>query len=251
VPAGLPAAVRQRARRLSGQPERGAQGFVFPYEAASYTTTEMGEWLPTVRSPDAEINLYRDRMVARQRDLYRNDGWAKGVIGSILDSTIGASYRRIFKPDWRRLSLFAPGFDAVWAREFGQVAAALWREYAEDLGRYCDVGRQLTMAQQFRLCLGHKLVDGESLLLPYWKPDRVGFGRARYATSFMGVDPDRLSNPYQGPDTQVHAGRRGNRRLERPVAYHIRKAQPNDWYNAIESMQWERVEREDPTASRG
>jgi hypothetical protein len=54
------------------------------------TSPEMGEWLPTVRSPDQEINLYRDRMVARQRDLYRNDGWAKGAIGSILDSTIGA-----------------------------------------------------------------------------------------------------------------------------------------------------------------
>jgi hypothetical protein len=91
VPAGLPAAVRQRAGGMGASLNGGAQGFVFPYEAASYTTTEMGEWLPSIRSPDAEINLYRDRMVARQRDLYRNDGWAKGVIGSILDSTIGAT----------------------------------------------------------------------------------------------------------------------------------------------------------------
>jgi len=30
-----------------------------------------------------------------------------------------------------------------------------------------------------------------------------------------------------------------------PLAYHIRKAHQNDWYNAIESMEWERVERED------
>ena len=30
-----------------------------------------------------------------------------------------------------------------------------------------------------------------------------------------------------------------------PIAYHIRRAHQNDWYNAVESMQWERVERED------
>lgn len=250
VPAGLPQAVRTGAlstgrRGMGASLAGGAQGFVFPYDAAAYTSTEMGEWLPTIRSPDSEINLYRDRMVARQRDLYRNDGWAKGVIGSILDSTIGVRYRRIFKPDWRRLSMFAKGFDAVWAREFGQVAAALWREYAEDLGRYCDVSRQLTMAQQFRLCLGHKLIDGESLLLPYWLPDRVGRGAARYATAFMGIDPDRLSNPFMGPDSRYMRNGVEIDDYAAPVAYHIRKAEPNDWYNAVESMQWERVPRED------
>lgn len=250
VPAGLPQAIRERAlapsrRGMGASLAGGAQGFVFPYEAASYTSTEMGEWLPSIRSPDSEINLYRDRMVARNRDLVRNDGWAKGVIGSILDSTIGVRYRRIFKPDWRRLSLFSKGFDRDWAREYGQVAAALWREYAEDLGRYCDVGRQLTIAQQFRLCLGHKLVDGESLLLPYWLPDRVGPGGARYATAFRGIDPDRLSNPMLAPDSEYMRNGVEIDDLGVPLAAHIRKAQPNDWYNAVESMQWERVPFED------
>lgn len=252
VPSGLPQAVRERALApgrgrsgFSASLAGGAQGFVFPYDAASYTSTEMGEWLPTIRSPDSEINLYRDRMVARQRDLYRNDGWAKGVIGNILDSTIGVRYRRIFKPSWRRLAIFDKAFDAVWAREFAQVAAALWTEYSEDLGRYCDRARQLTMAQQFRLCLAHKLVDGESLLVRYWMPERIGRGAARYATCFEGVDPDRLSNPMMGPDSRYM---RNGVEIDDdgvPVAYHIRKAEPNDWYNAVESMEWVRVERED------
>jgi lambda family phage portal protein len=31
-----------------------------------------------------------------------------------------------------------------------------------------------------------------------------------------------------------------------PIAYHIRKAQQNDWYNTVEAMTWERIEREEP-----
>jgi lambda family phage portal protein len=249
VPAGLASAIREmasgRARGIGASLAGGQQGFTFPYDAASWSSPEMGEWLPTIRSADQEINLYRDRMVARQRDLYRNDGWAKGAIGSILDSAIGSQYRMIAKPDFRRLALYDKAFDAVWAREFRQVREALWRDYSEDLGCFNDVSRQLTVAQQFRLALAHKLIDGESLLLPFWLPERMGKGAARYATAFLGVDPDRLSNPYQGPDTRYMRGGVEIDDLGAPTAYHIRKAEPNDYYNAIESMQWERVPRED------
>lgn len=245
VPVGLAQSIRESAGRMGASLAGGVQGYVFPYEAASYTSPEMGDWMPTIRSPDGEINLYRDRTVARTRDLYRNDGWAKGAISGILDSTIGVQYRLIAKPDHRRLGLYAKGFDDVWAREFRQVAEALWRDYAEDLGRYNDVQRKLTIAQQFRLCLGHKLIDGESLMAPYWLPERVGKGAATYATAFLGVDPDRLSNPYQGPDTEFMRGGIEIDRLGVPLAGHIRKAQPNDWYNAAASMQWERVPFED------
>jgi len=61
---------------------------VFPYEASNWSTQEMGNWLPWIRSPDAEINQFRDRMVARSRDLVRNDGWAAGGITRILDNTV-------------------------------------------------------------------------------------------------------------------------------------------------------------------
>lgn len=219
---------------------------LFPYDAADWSSKEMGDWNPSVRSPDTEINLYRDRMAARARDLRRNDAWASGAISRILDSTIGASYRFVSKPDYRALALHAKGFDAVWANEYRQVLEALWRNYSEDLGRYSDVNRRLTISQQFRLALGHKLVDGESVLIAQWRPDRIAKGAATYATCFEGIDPDRLSNPYQGPDTRIL---RGGVELDNDlvaVAYHVRRAHQYDWYNALESMQWDCVEREDP-----
>ncbi|ALS63649.1 phage portal protein [Pandoraea apista] len=243
----LPSGSRARADSGWGGPgvTQPPYSSLFPYEASNVQTQEMGQWFPQIRSPDSEINQHRDRMVSRSRDLARNDGWAHGGISRILDNTVGAHLRLSSSPDWRLLRRFNKGFDAQWADEFGKAVEALWRGYSEDLGHYNDLTRQLTVSQQMRLGLRHKLVDGEDLVVAYWKPERVGRGGAQYATTFLVVDPDRLSNPYQMVDTKYM---RGGVEIDDdgvPVAYHIRKAHQNDWYNAAESMVWERVVRED------
>lgn len=242
-----PAGGRARAESGWGGPgvTQPPYSSLFPYEASNVQTTEMGDWFPYIRSPDSEINQFRDRMVARSRDLARNDGWASGGITRILDNTVGAHMRLSANPDWRALSRWNKGFDASWADKFRQAVESLWRGYSEDLGRYNDVSRQLTMSQQMRLGMRHKLIDGEDLFVAYWMPERLGRGAAQYSTAFMLVDPDRLSNPYQMVDTKYM---RGGVELDDhgvPVAYHIRKAHQNDWYNAVEAMEWERIERED------
>ncbi len=244
----LPAGGRARADSGWGGPgiTQPPYSSLFPYEAASVQTPEMGQWFPWIRSPDSEINFSRDRMVSRSRDLTRNDGWASGGITRILDNTVGAHMRLSANPDWQYLRRFSKKFDAVWADEFRKAVEALWRVYSEDLGHYNDVSRQLTMSQQLRLALRHKLIDGENLFVAHWLPDRIGRGAAQYATAWLLVDPDRLSNPYQMVDTKYL---RGGVEIDEdgvPLAYHIREAHQNDWYNAVESMIWERVEREDP-----
>ncbi|MEX3817928.1 phage portal protein [Paraburkholderia sp. BR14262] len=225
----------------------GSVSYAFPYDASSWTSQEMGNWLPGIRSPDTEINPYRDRVVARARDLSRNDGWINGGVTRILDNTIGTNLKLSASPDYRALALrFGIGaFDAKWADEYRRTVEALWRGYAENAGRYNDAARQLTVGQQFRLAMRHKLIDGESLGLVYWMDDRVGFGGADYATALMLVDPDRLSNPNQQMDTRYL---RGGVEIDNhgvPIAYHIREAEQNDMYLAIEANTWERVERED------
>jgi lambda family phage portal protein len=244
----------QPLRQASQAPARpsaslnGSAPSVFPYDAASWQSQEMGDWLPWIRSPDSEINQFRDRMVARQRDLVRNDGLASGGITRILDNTVGASLKLSSMPDYAALRALTgmKGFDAHWAVEFRRAAEALWRGYADDLGRYGDVSRQLTTSQQLRLALRHKLVDGDALMMAYWLPERIGVGGARYATSWLVVDPDRLSNPFQAMDNRHMRGGVEIDDYGVPVAYHIRKAEQNDWYNAVEANTWERIEREDP-----
>lgn len=250
-PFALPSSRRARADGANGPDgttrPSGMPSSLFPYEASNWSTQEMGNWFPVIRSPDAEINMFRDRMVARSRDMARNSGWASGGITRILDNVIGTNLRLSAKPDYRALAqrFGVKAFDAVWADEYRHAAEALWRGYSESDRRWNDVSRLQTTGQQFRLMLRHELIDGESIVLCYWMPERVGYGGADYATAFLIVDPDRLSNPWQRMDTKSC---RGGVEIDDdgvPWGYHFRKAEQNDWYNAIEANTWEFVERED------
>jgi lambda family phage portal protein len=237
---GRPGAPARPRAALSG-----ADSWAFPYDASSWYARETDGWLPYTYSPDHEINVYRDRMVGRMRDLTRNDGWFSGAIMRILDATIGGSYQLIAEPDYEWLAHnYGPAFDEKWADEYAQAQEAEWRIWAEGPEHFCDATKQLTISQLFYLALRHKLVDGEPLAALEWHPERVGYGGARYATCLRLLDPDRLSNPMEMIDT---AHRRGGVQLDddgAPVGYHIRRAHQLDWYDIAESMVWDFHPRE-------
>ncbi|SUY95330.1 phage portal protein [Citrobacter freundii] len=217
-----------------------------PYDAASSYSSEVANWTPYLGSPDNEINIYRDRIVSRVRDLVRNDGWASGGVTRILDNAVGAVFRPIVKPDYRALAFYTgnKSFDATWADEYGRAVEAAFRTWSTAEGRYCDVERKLTVSQMFRLAFRHKLIDGDALAVLQFREDRVGRGRAHFATAIQIVDPDRLSNPQQQFDLE-HI--RGGVELDddgAPVAYHIRKAHVGTGGPLLTPMTWERVPRE-------
>lgn len=217
-----------------------------PYDAADVNGDHLANWQPSLWSPDNEINIYRDRIVSRVRDMVRNDGWASGSVTRILDNAIGANFRPIVKPDYRALALMTgnKSFDATWADEYGKVIEAHWRTWSNDSGRYCDVERKQTLSQMLRLGFRHKLIDGDSLLILQYRTDRLGTGRAHYATTVQVVDPDRLSNPQQNFDMP---NIRGGVEIDAdgaPIAYHIRQAHIGDWWAGAKTMTWERVLKE-------
>jgi lambda family phage portal protein len=217
-----------------------------PYDAADMDGQHMAAWLPQLWSPDAEINQYRDRVVSRVRDAVRNDGWASGAVTRILDNAIGANLRPVAKPNWRWLQRQTgnKGFDHEWSREFGAIVDANWDVWANDPSLYCDATRNQTFSQMAHTGFRHGLVDGDALAILLWLRNQVAPGRARYATAVQLIDPDRLSNPYLVFD-QMHL--RGGVEINdhgAAVAYHIRKAHAGDWWAAAESMQWERIPRE-------
>lgn len=231
--------IRSRAS-LSGSDASG----IFPYDAASWYGKEVSGWNPTTYSPDHEINTYRDRIVGRSRDLRRNDGWASGGITRILDSVVGAQFHLCSQPDYQALAFLNKGFDHVWADEFSAAAEAKFRSYANDPNRYCDATETLLLTQGLYVALCHKLVDGEDLIVMEWLPERIGYGAAQYATAFRLIDPDRLSNPREQIDTKYLRGGVEINDGGVPLAYHIRRAHQYDWYNTMDSMVWDRVERQ-------
>lgn len=219
-----------------------------PYDAADITGQHMASWNPTLLSTDGELNMYRDRIVSRVRDLVRNDGWASGGVTRILDNAIGANFRPIAKPDYQALRAYTgiKGFDHSWADEFGKFVEAAWRTWSTDIGRYCDIERGLTVGQMFRLGFRHQLIDGDALAVLHWKQDRVDAGLTRYATTVQMVDPDRLSNPNLVFD-QAHM--RGGVQVDEygaATGYYIRRAHAGDWWSAEKSVTWDLVDRETP-----
>ncbi|MEC5321116.1 phage portal protein [Brenneria populi subsp. brevivirga] len=237
----LPPAGRPRRAALNGS------GRV-PYDAADSFSDQLANWQPALWSPDNEINIYRDRIVSRVRDMVRNDGWAAGSVTRILDSAVGAVFRPLAKADYRGLQQISglKAFDAAWADEYGRAVEAAWRRWANDPNRYCDVERKKTISQILRIGFRHKLIDGDALAVMQYRMDRLGTGRARYATTVQLIDPDRLSNPQEQFDLP---NVRGGVEIDAdgaPVAYHIRKAHIGDWWSGAETMTWDRVERETP-----
>ena len=218
------------------------------YDAADLYGQHTAEWSPYLWSADGGLNMYRDRIVARVRDLVRNDGWACGAVTRILDNCVGGNFRPISKPDYRALAQATgiKAFDSAWADEYRKAVDSNYRIWSEDDGRYCDVMRKLTMPQLLRLGFRHKIVDGEALGHVAWLPRRVSFGRARYATSLQIIDPDRLSNPQLRFDIKRVRGGVEIDDLGAPIAYHIRRAHSGDWFSAAESIHWDRVMRETP-----
>jgi lambda family phage portal protein len=206
----------------------------------------MAEWMPYLYSPDGELNPYRDVITARMRDLVRNDGWASGAVTRILDNAVGANFHPIAKPDYRALTMLsgAKGFDVKWAYEYSKALEAVYRTWANSQGRWCDVGRRLTIGQQLRVAFRHKLVDGDALGMMQYRLDRVEPGRARYATCMQLIDPDRLSNPQMNFDQQSMRGGVEVDDDNAAVAYHIRRAHQGDWFSAGDSVRWDRIERE-------
>ncbi len=217
-----------------------------PYDAADMFSDHMAGWLPYLTSPDGALNPYRDTIVARTRDIVRNDGWAAGTITRILDNAVGANFRPISKPDFKALAAYSGinAFDESWAYDFAQALDASYRAWALGRGRWCDVSRNLTVPQMFRLAFRHKLVDGDALGLVRWMPKRIGRGRAAYATALQILDPDRLSNPTLSFDQRTM---RGGVEIDEDgvaIAYHIRRAHQNDIWSAGDSMTWDRIDRE-------
>jgi lambda family phage portal protein len=212
-----------------------------PFRGADLLSQELGGWTPNLTAPAGELWGHRDPLVARSQDIVRNNGFAAGVKQTLVDSVIGSSWRLAPRPNWRAL-----GIDFRVAAAWSRDVAAKWRSYADDHGCWIDASRRQRFAGLLRTQFITTFLSGEHCSVVKWLPNRMGPGRARYATAFQLIDPDRLSNPHNMPELPslrqgVRLGEHGE-----PLGYHFRDAHPADWPNALATQTWTYVPRETP-----
>ncbi len=214
-----------------------------PYHASSYGTQDLAGWHPSNRAPDAEVLQSRDKVVARARDLDRNNGWAQGGVTRRVDAVVGADIRLRATPDFA-----AMGMSAEWADEWSRQVESLWRCWARDPRMLCDVERHLQFGGLVRLAYQHYCIDGEAAAPIYFIDDRGGM----MSTAVLVLDPDRLSNPDGRPDGRQLDGTdlRGGVELDRygaARAYWVRNGHPSDVGATWDNHRWTRIPREGPS----
>jgi lambda family phage portal protein len=207
------------------------------HHAASLSSDEMASWQPPYQSADADLLEEWGTLVARTRDMIRNHGLTSGAVQTHLDNIVGPKLRLVAKPDWRAL-----GLDIQWAREWSRTVESKFRQWADDIDRYCDAGRRLSLTGMITQGYRSFMNAGEMLATAEWLTDRP----TKYATAIQMVDPDLLSNPRGVMDS---ARLRKGVELDKhgaAVGFWFASGWENDPYTFRDPVTWRRVARETP-----
>lgn len=206
------------------------------YDAASSTSQELAGWNPSlVDANDASLGA-RDRIVARVRDLARNDPSAQGGIEKRVNATVGVEMWVSARVNWKALGMTQEAGDAL-SRQFEQV----FTEWANDPWFFCDVEGTLDFGGMVNLAFTHVAREDEACAIIYARePGRL----QKYATQVRIIDPDVLCNPNHEPEQPTLRGGVETDAYGRPIAYHFQQQHPNaSVVDARKSQHWVRVPR--------
>lgn len=204
------------------------------HEGARRSGAFMANWRSGgLRSADADWLQDRDEVIARSRDVARNEGVGASAGMRVINSAVGFRWDLTPKPNWRALGI---SYEA--ARELGADIAAQWETYAYGIHFCPDAERTKTFGQLLRMSAAHIFHDGEALGLIEYASDEP----TRFRTRLRMVDPDRLSNPNGRPDGPTLRGGVEKNAAGVPLRYWIREGHPSD-LGGIANMIWTPWER--------
>lgn len=210
------------------------------YAGASRIRKQLHNWIPSRATADADLLPDYDMLVARSRDLNRNNGVAAGAFQSLQDNAVGVGLRLNCAPDYRALNR-----DIKWAQEWSRITESLWRTWADTVA--CDAAGQQTFNSLTQLVFRSALENGEAVCLPLWleRPETP------FATCLQLVDADRMSNPQFVPASLYLRGGIETDIYGKPIAYHIQKQMnwPGFYYGTYgitgygisAGLEWERI----------
>lgn len=188
------------------------------YRGASREHISVRNFLPPKGSADSDLLPEKGLLDARSRDMVRNEPVAKSGSNMLLDMIVGTGVTVQPRPDYRALGISKEAAD-----EWSSVVKDLVHDHIDS--RFLDAGGHGAQLDQMRLLLRTKILYGEFALLPHYLPDRPG---TMFGTCFQPVDPDRICNANNMPDTiDVRSGVRIDE-YGGALAYQVRRAHEAD-----------------------
>lgn len=210
------------------------------YEGADPISRELASWQPMLGSAAADTLDDWELLTARTRDLYRNDGNMSGAIQIHLDNIIGSELKLSAKPDWRLL-----GQSPEWASEWARIIESRFTNWANDPDFWIDAARQLNFGGLLNQGYRSFMTSGDICATAEWITDRPS-----YNTAIKMIEPDRMSNPMEMPDTDFRRGGIDFDRHGAPIRHHIRVKHQHGVTFSADANVWKAINRETPWGRR-
>lgn len=228
---------RNRSRHLAAAASQQLAPQAISHQGAASGNDDLAlhGWNPLSASADADLLPDLDTLVARSRDLSRNNGLVAGGMQTLRDNIVGAVLKLSASPDYRLL-----GWTREKSLEWENIAEAKFRSWAETTE--IDAARSLNLLGLTLQALGGSMTNGDAVALPLWLP-RPG---EKWSTRLMMVEADRLCTPL---GLEYREDIRGGIEFDKfgaPLAYHILKRHPGDRFAfpgmlASPALQWDRI----------
>lgn len=206
-------------------------GFNSPYDGASQVAREVALWNPIEGSADQEMLGDKPILDARSRDMMRNDAFVQSGANMQKDHIVGSQYLLNSKPNHTAL-----GLDEVWAKEFQEEVESKFTLAANSINCWFDAGRKNTFSELIRLAVAVHMAGGEVLASSEWIRDPI----RPFNTAIQMIDVERLSTPAGMIENRFLRSGIVKDKYGAPLAYHIRKSHPNEWYDG-ENYKWDLV----------
>ena len=239
--AGAIAGASGRLRADSGMEGNGYYGSDagrMAYRGASLDSQETANWLPAYTSGDTATLWDRLLSGTRVRDLLRNDPHAVAAVVRLLDMLVGAGLRLAPRPDAGVLGIdLETDAGRKTYRDLVHAIKTEWRAWGEDPRHFNDAQRKLSFHGQMRMIARTYLTLNGSTSYLTWRE----IPGARYATGLRVFDPDRLSNPFNEPNTLWMRGGIEFTDDGEPIAYHVRNGHPADAFRMGLNYNWTRI----------
>lgn len=206
------------------------------YKGAAQFGGQFKLWQAKLTSADREWLAERSTVVARCRDLARNDTAVASARRRRVSSAVGVGWRLSARVNGEAL-----GFTPEETDQLNRQIERAWLAYAYGHTFEMDGQRQSTFGGLLRTVANCWFVDGEAFAAIEWRPGEMA---SSWGTRLNIIDSDRISNPNAMQDTdRMRAGIEHHAVTGAPVAYYIRSRHPDEVGMDPRPVDWRRIDR--------